>query len=149
MLSRTYESCLSFYIFTLKIYFENVCKKTKKKEISIQLLQIFNKKEDFFLNSSSSEYRNKPNRDENANTKRDMLGLKYRKKNKTSNRGNHSKSRSRSETRNNNNRRDQSKSTERIALPPKGNKTEAQEAKPGIIVENMIKRKETFFQKIG
>ena len=52
----------------------------KKKEISIQILQIFNKKEDFFLNNSSSEYRNKPNRDENANTKRDMLGLKYGKK---------------------------------------------------------------------
>ena len=41
---------------------------TKEEEKSIQ---IFNKKEDFFLTNSGSEYRNKPNRDKNANTKRD------------------------------------------------------------------------------
>ena len=41
---------------------------TKEEEISIQ---IFNKKEDFFLNNSSSEYWNKPNRDENTNRKMD------------------------------------------------------------------------------
>ena len=41
---------------------------TKEEEISIQ---IFNKKEDFFLNNSRSEYRNKANRDKNGNRTRD------------------------------------------------------------------------------
>ena len=63
----------------------------KEEKISIQ---IFNKKENFFLNNSSSEYRNKPNRDENANRKRDDAWFEKRKGNKTPNRSNHSGSRS-------------------------------------------------------
>ena len=91
---------------------------TKVEEISIQ---IFNKKENFFLNNSSSEYRNKPNRDVNANRTSDNAWFEKRKENKTPNRSNHSRSRSRSESRNSNNRRDKSKSTERIVLPPRNN----------------------------
>ena len=70
---------------------------TKEEEISIQ---IFDKKEDFFLNNS--EYRNKPKRDENANREMDNAWYEKRKENKTPNRGN--RSRSRRETRNSNNR---------------------------------------------
>ena len=67
---------------------------TKEEEISIQ---IFNRKKDFFLNNSSSEYRNKPNRDKNANRKRDDAWFGKRKENRTPNRVNHSRSRSRNE----------------------------------------------------
>ena len=49
---------------------------TKEEEISTQ---IFNKKEDFFLNNSRSEYRNKPNRDKNGNRTRDDGWFEKRK----------------------------------------------------------------------
>ena len=115
---------------------------TKEEEISIQ---IFNKKEDFFLNNS--EYRNKPKRDENANRKMDNAWFEKRKENKTPNRGNSSRSRGKFET----------VTTDEIkVIALKGlyfhqeiTKTEAQEVKPRLIVKNMIKRKETFFQMVG
>ena len=66
----------------------------KEEEISIQ---IFNRKKDFFLNNSSSEYRNKTSRDKNANRKRDDAWFGKRKENRIPNRGNHSRSRSRNE----------------------------------------------------
>ena len=99
---------------------------TKEEETSVQ---IFNKRGDFFLNNSSSEYQNKPNRDENSNRKRDDAWFEKRKENKRPNRGNHSRSRSRSETRNSNNRQDKSKSTERIVLPPKSNQNRSTRSK--------------------
>ena len=58
---------------------------TKEEEISIP---IFSKKEDFFLNNSSLEYRNKPYRDENTNRKRNDAWFEKRKENKIPNRGN-------------------------------------------------------------
>ena len=47
---------------------KNEKKSTQKEEKSIK---VFNEKEEFFLNNSSLEHRNKPNRDENNNTKQD------------------------------------------------------------------------------
>ena len=54
---------------------ETDCTKEEKTAI-----QIFNKKEDYFVNNSSSEYRNKLNRDENANRKRYDAWFGKRKK---------------------------------------------------------------------
>ena len=89
----------------------------RKRKINTNIQQ----KERLFLNNSSSEHRNKPNRDENANRKKDDAWIEKRKENKTPNRGNHSQSRSRSETRNDKNRWDKSKSTERIVVAPRNN----------------------------
>ena len=57
------------------MHLSNDC--TKEKEISIQ---IFNKKEDFSLNNSTSEYRKKPNKDKTQIEKGTKLGLNKRKK---------------------------------------------------------------------
>ena len=66
------------------------------------------------------------------------------KENKTPNRCN--RSRSRSETRNSNNRK--VKALTGLYFYQEITKTEAQKVKPRIIVKN-VKRKETFFQKVG
>ena len=117
---------------------------TKEEEIS---RQIFNKKENFFLNNSSSEYRNKPNRVENTNRKRDDALFEKKKENKTPNRSNHSRSRSRSESRNSNNRRDKSKSTERIVLPPRNNQNRSTRNKTEDNREIYEQKKRNIFPK--
>ena len=115
---------------------------TKDEEIPIQ---IFNKKKDFFINNSSSEYRNKPNRDENANRKMDNAWFEKRKESKTPNRGN--RSRSRSETRNSNNRRDKSKSTEKTVLPPRNNQNRSTRSKTEHNREKYDQKKRNIFPK--
>ena len=117
---------------------------TKEEEIS---RQIFNKKENIFLSTSSSEYRNKPNRDENANRKRDDAWFEKRKENKTPNRGNHSRSRRRSEIRNSNNRRDKTKSTERIVLPSRNNQNRRTRNKTEDNREKYEQKKRNIFPK--
>ena len=117
---------------------------TKEEEKSIQ---IFNKKEDVYLNNSSSEYRNKPCRDQNANRKRDNAWFEKTKENKTLDRGNHSQSRSRSETRNSNNRRDQIKSTQMIVLPPKNNQNRSTRSKTEDNREKYDQKKRNIFPK--
>ena len=73
--------------------------------------------------------------------------IEKKKEDKRSNSGNHSRSKIRGETRNIDTKRDKNKITETILL--NFTKTKAQGMTPIIIVKNTIKRKETFFQKIG
>ena len=71
-----------------------------------------------------------------------MLGLKKGKKSKITNRGN--RSRSRSETRNSNNRRDKSKNTERIVLPPSNNQNRSTKSKTQYNREKYEKKRNIF-----
>ena len=79
---------------------------------------MFNKREDFFLNNSSSSIGINLTQVKTLMEKLMMLGLKKWKKTRH-HRSNHS--RSRGETRNSNNKRNKSKSTERIVLSPRNN----------------------------
>ena len=76
-----------------------------------------------------------------------MLGLEKRNENRRPNRGNHSRSRSRSETRNSNNRRDKSKSTERVLLPPRNNQNRSTKSKAENIPEKYDQYKGNIFPK--
>ena len=53
------------------------------------------------------------------------------------------------EARNINNRRGKSKITERIVLPPRNNQNRSTRSNTEDNRENMLNRKETFFQKVG
>ena len=109
---------------------------TKEEEMSIQ---IFNKKEDFFLNNSSSEYQNKPKRVANANRKMDNAWFEKRKEHKTLIEAILHKAEVKLEI----------VTTDQIKVEAlKGlyfhqeiTKTEPLEVKPRIIVKNMMKRK--------
>ena len=124
---------------------ETDCTKEEKTAI-----QIFNKKEDFFVNNSSSEYRNKLNRDENANRKRyDAWFGKRKKKNKTPNRAIIQEVESEVKPKIVTTDEIKVKALKRLYFHLEITKTEAQEVKLRIIAKNMIKREETFFQKVG
>ena len=119
---------------------------TKEEEISIQ---IFNKKEDFFLNNSSSEYRNKPNRVKTLIEKEMMLGLKRGKKTGHQIEAINQKTEAEAKLEIVITDEIKVKALKGLYFHQEITKTEGQEVKPRIIVKNMIKIKETFFQKVG
>ena len=123
---------------------ETDCVKEEKTAI-----QIFNKKEDFFVNNSNSEYRNKLNRNENANRKRYDAWFGKRKKNKTPNRAIIQEVESEVKLKIVTTDEINVKALKRLYFHLEITKKEAQEVKLRIIVKNMIKREETFFEKVG
>ena len=129
------------------MYFRHLFKKSSFYQVFLPSVQIFNKKEDVFLNNSSSEYRNKPNRDENANRKRGDTCFGETKENRTPNRGNHSRNRRKSETRNSSIRLDKSKSTERIGLPPSNSRNRSTKSKTENNHEKHDQKKRNIFPK--